>query len=337
MYKRIAVALSIALFSCSVSIWADDMEGANGIEDSVSSCAVSESVVWLGEGSVSESDEDSTVSDNEPNNEMQEEGLEDERINKEVLDESISDNEVEKVEEVISDESVSQNIINEPIEENEDIDVNEEEKMGVSTDSLSVNEEKIDTVSADGISANVKKTDIISENNLSVSENKILKVSMPTKVMAYLDPGNISGKGGVYSDEYKVINYGNCDVAIKIKRINAYYRNGVTEMNESSRESVNEEISSGKEISIKMVWENDHENQEKVLNMTDGQLDEYVLYLKAAKYDEKGNFVKLNKGSEGTFYFSGALNSDSGTEWTEGDIGLKFSYVVTNLEANAQE
>ena len=51
----------------------------------------------------------------------------------------------------------------------------------------------------------------ISENETEIiSEKKIIsKVKIPTNTHVYLDPENLAGKGGIFSDSYEVINYGN--------------------------------------------------------------------------------------------------------------------------------
>lgn len=163
--------------------------------------------------------------------------------------------------------------------------------------------------------------------------NDIYNVSFPTGASAHLDPGNLSGKGQIFSDEYKVENYGNTDIAIKIKNIDVHYwlRSEVYELSEE----VADAYSGVKKLNINVVWKNEKENTEEVLKVVEGASDEYVLFLKAAQYDKEGDFVELNEGSVGTFYFTGTLSSDPWIIWEDDKMNIRFDYEIIN--ANTKE
>ena len=68
------------------------------------------------------------------------------------------------------------------------------------------------------------------------------------------------------------------------------------------------------------------------MNVIEGISDENVLDLKASKYDEDGNFIELNKGSTGLFYFTGSMNANSALEWNNGDMIVSFDYEIVEAE-----
>ena len=162
-------------------------------------------------------------------------------------------------------------------------------------------------------------------------ECHIYNVSLPTKTMAYLDPGNLSGRGQIYSDQYVVENHGDTDVAIKIKNIDI-----VCHSTENVYEFLTEEVTDNqsmvRKLNVNMVWKNETENIEKVLNVAEGAPDACVLLLKAAKYDENGQYIGLNDGSTGTFCFTGTLNSNMDIVWEDNDITVHFNYEIVCAE-----
>lgn len=159
----------------------------------------------------------------------------------------------------------------------------------------------------------------------------IYNVSFPTNSKAYLDPENLSGKGQVFSDEFKIENYGNTDIAIKIKNIEVYY-GGAERLCELSEDNSADMRSPVKKIDVDIVWKNEKENAEKTMDVVEGTPDEYVLTLKASAYDEDGNFAGLNDGSAGLFYFTGNLNPDPEFNWDDVDITVSFKYEIVKAE-----
>lgn len=162
-------------------------------------------------------------------------------------------------------------------------------------------------------------------------EDGTYNVSFPANVQAYLDPGNLSGKGQIFSDPYVIENYGSEDVSIKIKNIAVNYWSDEYEY-EFSEETVTDQDSDIKKLNINMIWENESENEKKVLNILESEPNEYVLHLRAAEYDNHGEFVKLNEGGRGAFYFTGTLNSNPNLVWEDGEITLSFDYEITSDE-----
>lgn len=174
----------------------------------------------------------------------------------------------------------------------------------------------------------------ISENETEIiSEKKIIsKVKIPTNTHVYLDPENLAGKGGIFSDSYEVINYGNIDVAIKIKNINIFYKDepGIYKF---SKDTVNDDNLIAKKINLDMIWSNTDDNKKKALHIVDGETDEYVIYLEASEYDENETLIKPSEASRGEFYFSGTLNAERGVQWNDGEISIHFDYEIINMES----
>lgn len=164
----------------------------------------------------------------------------------------------------------------------------------------------------------------------------IYNVSFPTNPKAYLDPGNLSGKGQVFSNDFMVENYGNTDIAVKIKNIEVYYRS-TENVYELSKEDATDAEPYVKKINVDIVWRNEIENTEKVLAVIEGHADEYVLFLKAAEYDNAGQFVRLDDGSTGLFYFTGTMSSNPELIWEDGEITVSFDYEIEKMENEESE
>ena len=163
------------------------------------------------------------------------------------------------------------------------------------------------------------------------AEKFMTKVSVPTDVQIHFDPQNLFGKGQIFSEQYEFINYGREDIAVKIKGVDVSYP-GQKKAYTFSDETIENNHSETKEMNIKMVWENKNEGLESVLNVEPGKADEYVIYLKGSSYNEKNEFIKLNKGSKGFFYFTGTLNSNPDLQWDDGGIMINYQYEIINGE-----
>lgn len=177
--------------------------------------------------------------------------------------------------------------------------------------------------------------EVTSNDSEESKENDcIYNVSFPTNSRAYLDPENLSGKGQIFSEEFKVENYGNTDVTIKIKSIEVYYRLR-EELYELSEGEVMNNNSYIKKLNVDVVWKN--KNTQNVLNVVEGTTDEEVLFLESAEFDENGSFVSLKEGSMGSFYFTGTLNSNPELVWEDGEITLSFDYEIVSAEEEENE
>ncbi len=175
------------------------------------------------------------------------------------------------------------------------------------------------------------ETTFLQPETVQEERETLYSVSFPAKTKAYLDPGNVSGEGQVFSEHYKVENYGNTDVSIKIKNISIQCLSD-QDIYMFTEEDVIDPRSVVKKLHIDMVWENG-DGQEKILHISDGVRDEEVLSLKAASYDKDGNFVSVMDGGSGSFYFTGAMNGNPGLQWEDGEIVITFSYEITEMRA----
>ena len=182
-----------------------------------------------------------------------------------------------------------------------------------------------------------ESAEISSEENIENSKEIVYSVLFPTSIHAYLDPGNLSSRGQIFSEHYIVENYGNTDIAIKIKNIDIHCWS-TEDIYEFSQEEVTDSHSRTKKLNVNMVWKNETQNTKKILNVSSNISEEYVIYLKAAEYDENGEYVSLNKGGIGEFYFTGTLNSNPNLEWEDGEITVNFDYEIVNIkDLNKQE
>lgn len=167
--------------------------------------------------------------------------------------------------------------------------------------------------------------------DIMTDEDTVYKVSFPTDIRACLDPGNLLGEGQVFSDSYMIENYGNTDIVIKIKNIQIYYKTD-DEIYEFLKEETIASDSNTKRLNIKMVWKNEAEKTEEILNIEDGSPDKYVLFLKASKYNRNNEYVSLNASSKGLFYFTGTL--DTNIDWEDIGISVKFDYEIETEESD---
>lgn len=159
----------------------------------------------------------------------------------------------------------------------------------------------------------------------------VYRVSFPTDIKATLDPGNVSGSGQVFSERYKVENYGNTDVAIKIKNINVWYTSE-EELYVFTDEEVKDNNSGVKKLHINMIWESENGGWVKEFPISEGAADECVLVLKAAQYDDAGNFVRIQEGGRGFFYYTGSMSADPKLSWKAGECTLQFDYELLDAE-----
>lgn len=164
----------------------------------------------------------------------------------------------------------------------------------------------------------------------------VYNVTFPAKTVACLDPDNLSGRGQIFSDEYVVENYSNTDVSIRVKNVKVFYfsTESVYEFYETG---IEENSSDVKRLDVNLVWVNNSENTERVLHVTEGECDETVLVLKAAEYNNRGEFISLNEGSTGFFYFTGTLNANPNIVWEDGEVELQFDYEIVNAKSEIPE
>lgn len=158
----------------------------------------------------------------------------------------------------------------------------------------------------------------------------IYSVSFPTNTNAMLDPGNLSGRGQIFSERYEVENYGNTDVAIKIRNICVEY-GSQEDRYELLQEEVTDQEAGVKKLQINMVWEGGLGDTRKTLSVSEGQRDEWVISLKAAGPNENGETAAGDQGV-GWFYFTGTLNSDPYIQWEEGELLVSFDYEIIAIE-----
>ncbi len=211
-------------------------------------------------------------------------------------------------------------------------DKNDFEEMDkVENEVIEKNELKELIEEPEGMEKKEDESEVTQESAETNLENCIYNVLFPTNPKAYFDPENLSGKGQVFSDEFRIENYGNTDVAIRIKNIDVYYKS-TKDVYELSKEEISDNQSNIKKINVDVIWKNESQNMEKVLNVSEGITDEYVLLLKASEYDENDNFVRLNDSSAGSFYFTGTLNSNRDLVWEDGEVQVSFDYEIENID-----
>lgn len=219
----------------------------------------------------------------------------------------------------------------ENVDAEEVTEITEHEKIDEEVIEIAENEESDEEVTENQVID--EETD---EAETGKETERIYNVSFPAGAKAFLDPENLSGRGQIFSDDFKVENYGNTDIAVKIKNIEVYIKS-TEEAYEFSDEEVLDKHSNIKKINVDVVWKNEQDNTENVLNVLDGVSDEYVLFLKKSEYDEDGGFIRLNDGSTGLFYFTGTLNSNPELVWEDGEVMVSFDYEIVDMTEDMEE
>lgn len=326
MYKRIALIMAglilIGNINVSANIW-EEVKPLNIAEDKRS----------LSENETAEI----SVSVNVPNNLEEEEkaGVSDETEKHGLPDvsENVSVVEREEEQEVIESVLQEEESFNDTEIVSADTEINNELEENETKTIISAN----DVIETDETQETDEGESLISENSAEQGQeseeknNTILKVEMPTSTRVHIDPENWSGKGQISSDSYQVINYGNTDVIIRIKNIKIIHRNEKEQV-EFSEIPVLDDGSKEKKMNLNMVWGNRREENGRVLNVMDGKADADVICLEAAKYDGKGQFIELNKNSEGVFYFTGTVNPNPDIQWIDDEVSIDFDYQIVTVK-----
>lgn len=230
-------------------------------------------------------------------------------------------------------------IIDEVLNVNDLSEADEQDKMSVSLDesvssNIPVSNNEIGDVLKEGKDDSLSDND---SNGLSSEKDRILKVKFPMATRIYLDPGNLLGEDDIFSDHYKVTNYGNRDVLIKIENVEIVEKWG-EDLYDLSADTPNDIYSDKLKVNLNMVWKNEKEkNVAKTIKVTEGNVDGYAVYLRAAQYDANNEFVKTNEGSEGEFYFTGNLENKDNVSWENSRVLINFSYEIIDDEEEISE
>lgn len=254
-----------------------------------------------------------------------------------IIVEASEDVKFEKAEKTVEDKEFEEKEDEEELA-SKDIDIDEPEQEDVVDVELMKDQEiKKDETEIEEVEEIEESREIEQElTEENPDRDYIYNVSFPTDSKAYLDPENLSGKGQIFSDEFKIENYGNIDIAIKIKNIGVNYRT-TEDLYEFSEDKIIDKRSHVKKLNVDMIWKNKKENTEKLLHVVEGTPDEYVLSLKASEYDENGCFVGVDEGSVGSFYFTGTLSSNPEIDWKNGEISVSFGYEIVMIEEDDEE
>gem|GEM_PF-2405031 len=175
------------------------------------------------------------------------------------------------------------------------------------------------------------------------SDDIKIQVGIPTTIDFYLDPFNFGRNGTLFSPEYSIINYSNVDIELQIKDLMYTYSDNGTFLSlteapnrsESRDEKavfmflrhivhplidLNGELA---DLTVEQLY--DHRNDDFII--TDNAEGEVLtIHLKAANYDDDGNFVSLNEDSVFLFTILGDIDIGSSAPWKSGDLKLSIVY-----------
>jgi len=238
MRKKIAIVLAVIMVSCHMNVLAEN--------DTVNNNAAEETSTVSAETNEADEENDAVWSEEETEQDVTESA-----------EESESESEAEQSSEIREETSDGDGTI-----AGSETASEEESTESVSgQDSLAVAQESGEEITKALPESNIAET--VQEEELSVDrsmweEDTIFTVLIPASTRAFLDPDDLSGRGQIFSDTYEVENYGNTDVAIKIKNI---------EIHCESETGVSEE-SAVERLNVDMVWESEHD--QRILHVAEG-------------------------------------------------------------------
>ncbi len=342
MRKKVAVVLVFAMLNWNINILADTGNGGSDITEETGGAAVeTQNTIQTGNEGTQEKQEDAGQTDTKP---PREEGTEE---SAKAPEDSETPESIETSESAETPESTE---TPESIETSESAEIPGSTEISESTEALESTEVSESTEIPDDTKASQEgntespKADTGDEKPEELlwnghekeelqsarAEDVVYKVLFPANTNAYLDPGNISGKGQIFSDRYEVENYGNTDVAIKIKNIEISYPS-----TEEKYKFTDEEFAKDNEVNnihVDMVWENE-DGTSQIINLTEGTRNEYVLELKAAEYDGDELLSGPSEGGTGWFYFTGSMDPDLELDWEDEKITVSFYYAIVSPES----
>lgn len=329
MRKVMILILSITILNYNINVFADTsvQHEYSGIENTESVGDIEEKSILSSEGSIEEDITEIQTMTDEPASILTKETI--------IEESTVYTIELEEGDTVLlsdicetAGESEEQDTIVLPDKEEETVEESEEQSTTIISDKIDEENTEYIENSTEEIAEELEipSSEVSAdEARLDLENNNIYSVSFPTRTMAYLDPGNLSGEGQIFSEQYIVENYGNTDVVVRINniKIESYSPESIYEF---SHDEIIDNQTEEKKLNVNMVWENDGDKSEKILNVIEGVADEDVLILKAAEYDENGEFISLRESSRGRFYFTGTLNTNANIVWQEKDFSVRFNY-----------
>ena len=329
MRKVMILILSITILNYNINVFADTsvQHEYSGIENTESVGDIEEKSILSSEGSIEEDITEIQTMTDEPASILTKETI--------IEESTVYTIELEEGDTVLlsdicetAGESEEQDTIVLPDKEEETVEESEEQSTTIVSDKIDEENTEYIENSTEEIAEELEipSSEVSAdEARLDLENHNIYSVSFPTRTMAYLDPGNLSGEGQIFSEQYIVENYGNTDVVVRINniKIESYSPESIYEF---SHDEIIDNQTEEKKLNVNMVWENDGDKSEKILNVIEGVADEDVLRLKAAEYDENGEFISLRESSRGRFYFTGTLNTNANIVWQEKDFSVRFNY-----------
>ncbi|MCL2718590.1 MAG: hypothetical protein FWE14_07390 [Lachnospiraceae bacterium] len=173
--------------------------------------------------------------------------------------------------------------------------------------------------------------------------NVEIQVAIPTTIDFYLDPLNVTGLGTIFSPDYSIINYSNVDVILEISGL-AYSFSDNGSFMSYNRPLTNEDDSYYKnvfmflrhivnplidldgdiaDITVEQLYDNQNDDF-IITDQTEGSI--LTIILKAANYDDNGNFLSLNEDSIFLFSIMGDITSGENEVWKSGDLKINMVY-----------
>lgn len=167
----------------------------------------------------------------------------------------------------------------------------------------------------------------------SAALDSILDIQVPYDLPFMIDPIERSGNGQVYSETFRIDNYGGTDVYVHFTSIQYIFANGEDFFSLDEPFDVDKE-SPLKELYMTLEYENHDRSPFVIRDFEQAELE--PILLEAAEYDDDGNFIALRENSTVRFHFSGSVNHAPLEPWASGDVKVSIRYSIEELD-NSEE
>lgn len=175
------------------------------------------------------------------------------------------------------------------------------------------------------------------------AKKEIISVELPETIDFIFDLYEIEEKGQIYSPTYTVKNTSDIDIKVVFKEIQCYAKEKTELIFHDKPFDPYNTPSTQKDLYMYMHFLDNEEEEDRSFKegdiiLTDKEeLPQREFILKAVQYDEHGTPLQEQTDNQVSFDFSGILNANSDTPWSNGDVIVKIVYAVIGADEELKE
>ncbi len=195
---------------------------------------------------------------------------------------------------------------------------------GSTTDDGTSGSAIVENTSGSAISVSTSSNAIVESTSSSAieCESDLLDVHMTSSVSIKLDPYELSGRGQIYSDEYKCVNLGNTDVLLTFTELKVIFAND-TDFKALAKPF---DVNIGSDLKeIHLVMNFGREDIPSVVLTDPSRKGKISIRMSSTKADTADNSFSIS--------FSGNLNESPVIKWCSGDIKIMIKYSLEAIPA----